>query len=105
MTEDNALCGEAPKFDQGKLPMDLIPPEAMTALAGVLQFGAAKYGRRAWERGITRGRIVAALLRHCVAWMSGQTHDPDSGLPHSHHMLCNCAMLVTYEARGLGVKG
>lgn len=104
MTADNAMCEDAPKFDFGKLPMDLIPPEAMTALAGVLQFGADRYGRRAWEKGIARGRIMAALLRHCACWMSGQSLDPDSGLPHSHHILCNAAFLVTYEARGLGGK-
>lgn len=93
---------EARKDDAAKLRMDLIPPEALFALAAVLTHGADKYGERNWERGMDRGRIVAALLRHLTAWMAGEDADPDSGMRHSAHVLTNAAFLVAHEARGIG---
>jgi len=93
---------EGRKSDQGKRRMDLIPPEAMEALADVLTMGAAKYDARNWEKGFAWGRSVAALLRHLFAWMRGENKDPESGLSHLAHVLCNAAFLVTFEVRGIG---
>src|SRR5690606_95094 len=39
---------EGRKDDSDKLRMDLIPPEAMEALAVILGFGARKYAERNW---------------------------------------------------------
>ena len=93
---------EARKDDAAKPRMDLIPPEALFAMADVLTHGAERYGDRNWERGMDRGRIVAALLRHLTAWMAGEDTDPDSGMPHSWHVLTNAAFLVAHEVRGIG---
>ena len=92
----------ATKQDGGKLRLDLVPPEAMTAMGRVLTFGAAKYAARNWEQGMSWGRIVAALLRHLFAWIGGEDKDPESGFSHLDHVICNAAFLVTYEARGVG---
>ena len=92
----------ATKQDGGKLRLDLVPPEAMTAMGRVLTFGAAKYAARNWEHGMSWGRIVAALLRHLFAWVGGEDKDPESGFSHLDHVICNAAFLVTYEARGVG---
>lgn len=93
---------DARKDDNGKPRMDLIPPEALVALGAVLRHGADTYGDRNWEAGLAWGRISAALLRHMTAWMAGENTDPDSGLPHSAHVLTNAAFLVAHEARGIG---
>lgn len=93
---------EARKDDAAKPRMDLIPPEALAALGEVLAHGAAKYGDRNWEAGLDWGRINAALLRHLTAWMAGERIDPDSGMPHSWHVLTNAAFLVAHEVRGIG---
>lgn len=87
------------KNDQDKLRMDLIPPEAMEELAKVLTMGAKKYDDRNWEKGISWGRVMGACLRHIVAWTKGESMDPESGLSHLSHALCNLAFLVTYEQR------
>ena len=92
----------ATKQDGGKLRLDLVPPEAMTAMGRVLTFGAAKYAARDWEHGMSWGRIVAALLRHLFAWVGGEDKDPESGFSHLDHVICNAAFLVAYEARGVG---
>jgi len=88
------------KHDDGKLRMDLIPPEALESMAEVLTYGAKKYADRNWEQGIDTGRVLAALLRHLTAHMRGEVKDPESGISHLRHVLCNAAFLVTLEARG-----
>ena len=93
---------DARKDDSGKLRIDLIPPEAIDALAAVLTSGAVRYGERNWEGGITWGRCFAAMMRHAWAWWRGEGKDPDSGLSHMAHVLCNAAFLVTFEARMVG---
>ena len=92
---------EGTKHDQGKLRLDLIPPEVERALGEILTFGAEKYADRNWEKGINYNRVYGALRRHLLAWLSGEINDPESGKPHLWHALCCLAFLVTYEARGM----
>jgi len=93
---------EARKDDQEKLQVDLVPPEAVEAMAAVLTDGAQRYGARNWEAGTRWGRFYAALQRHMLAWWAGEDTDPDSGRPHLWHALCCVAFLTTYEIRGVG---
>ena len=85
---------EGMKFDTGKLRYSLIPPETTTALAEVLTFGAAKYAPNNWQL-VENGqeRYLDALYRHLEAYRSGEYLDPESGLPHLNHVLCNAAFL------------
>lgn len=99
---DGRMEVEGVKFDAGKLRMDLLPPDAMEALARILTDGAAKYGDRNWEKGMKWSRPHAALLRHLLAWWGGQDADPESGHSHLWHVLTNAAFLVSYEMRGIG---
>jgi hypothetical protein len=68
----------------------------------VLTHGAAKYGDRNYELGMSWGRVFSALGRHAWAFWRGQDIDPDSGMPHTWHVLACAAFLVTYEARKIG---
>ena len=81
------------KHDSGKLRMDLLPPEAIRAMAQVLTYGAAKYAPNNW-RGVSIERYEAAMLRHWLAWKEGERLDAESGLPHLAHVLCNAAFLT-----------
>lgn len=85
------------RFNKGKLPMHLIPPSAIKALAGVLEYGATKYSERNWESGAEYSVPYSSLMRHLVAFWEGENLDPESGLPHTHHIIMNAAMLVEYE--------
>jgi len=85
------------KDDQGKLRYDLIPPEALHALASVLTMGADKYGDHNWRGGMKYSRLVGAMQRHLNAWMLGDIEDTESGYSHMWHVLCNAAFLVSYE--------
>lgn len=95
--------GEGHKADAEKPRLDLIPPELLFALGDVLAFGAQKYGERNWEKGMSWGRIFAALMRHMWAWLRGDKADAETGFSHLHHAACCIAFLVAYEARGIGV--
>ena len=76
------------KDDSEKPRMDLFSSIALTGLAEVLSFGSHKYEAHNWRRGIAWGRLLAALLRHTLAFMGGEDVDPESGLPHVDHMAC-----------------
>jgi hypothetical protein len=87
------------KDDTGKLPLDLLAFDALEGTASVLQFGAAKYAPRNWEKGIAYSRVFAALMRHMWWWWKGQDKDPETGLNHLHHAACCIMFLQAYTIR------
>ena len=86
------------KYDENKLRYDLIPPIAMRELAKILTYGCKKYTADSWQQ-VTpfESRYTAALFRHIEAWRMGETLDPESGLHHLSHALCNVAFLLWKE--------
>lgn len=84
------------KNDQGKVRLDLYPPEALIGTSEVLTFGALKYAANNFRLGILYSRVFAALLRHLLAWWMGEELDPESGKPHLDHAGCCIAFLQTY---------
>jgi hypothetical protein len=90
------------KDDHAKKRTDLLPPDALMAVAEVLTVGAERYGVRNWELGMGWGRVCAALLRHVFAWMGGQEHDPETGLLHLAHAACCVLFLLSYQMREIG---
>lgn len=93
---------EGLRYNEGKLPYDLIPTEAEEGLARVLAHGAKKYSPRNWEKGMDWSIPYGALRRHLSAWWNGEELDKESGLSHLSHILCNTAFLIVYEQRGVG---
>ena len=96
------MSDEAVKHDGDKFPLELIAPEMLSALGGVLQFGANKYGARNWEKGMAWHRPFGALMRHMWAWWGGQDKDPETGYSHLAHAACCIAFLISYERRAIG---
>lgn len=83
-----------------KVPLDLNPPEAIEAMALAFQDGANKYGAHDWElNGFDTNERLAAIMRHALALLSGQSHAPDSGLHHGAHLLADAAMIYTQYVR------
>jgi hypothetical protein len=85
------------KFDREKLRMDLIPVSAIEGLASVLTYGADKYADRNWEKGISWSRAFGATMRHMWSWYKGENIDPESGMPHLWHAMCNVAFLIEFS--------
>lgn len=90
------------KHDSHKPRMDLLPPEMLVGISQVLTYGANKYSANNWANGAEWGRYYGAMMRHMVAWWSGEDFDDESGLSHLHHAGCCLAFLMAYENRGLG---
>ncbi len=88
--------------DEGKEALDLIPPEIMFALGKALEVGARKYDKRNWEKGMDWSRVFGSLSRHLWKFWGGEDIDEETGLPHTHLILCNAAFLCTYYVRKIG---
>ncbi len=71
----------------------MIPEDALIGMAEAFGFGARKYDRFNYRKGIEYSRITDSLRRHTLAFLQGEDIDPESGLHHTKHMLANVAML------------
>lgn len=93
MSKENWTTGQ--KFDTDKPMVDLLDVEWLLGTAQVLTFGAKKYDKHNWRKGISYTRLIAAALRHLFAIMRGEDVDAESGLKHVHHLSC-CIMFLSY---------
>lgn len=90
----------AQKEVEGKLRMDLIPPEVEKAYAEVLTFGASKYDDRNWQKGIPYMSCVAPLKRHLNSWLLKEDINAESGFNHVKHILFWAAALTYFVENG-----
>ncbi|MNN73166.1 hypothetical protein D3C81_1892570 [compost metagenome] len=67
---------------------------ALAGMAGVLEFGAQKYNRGNWHKGLPHADICDSMLRHISAYLSGEDIDPESGKPHVDHIFTNAMFLA-----------
>lgn len=58
-------------------------------------FGAQKYSAHNWKGGLKYTEICESMQRHMNSFQEGEDVDPESGLPHIGHILCN-AMFLSY---------
>lgn len=84
------------KHDQGKPPISLIPRYALEEEAKVMGYGLEKYGRDNWRKGWDWSRCSDAILRHMIAFNSGEDLDPETGISHLAHIRCNAAFLLEF---------
>ena len=87
---------EGLKFDTKKTMHELVPPFAQEQYAKVLTFGAQKYAPHNWEKGIEWSRIIGACKRHLLAIERGEDYDPETGLLHSAHLMCEAGFLTEF---------
>lgn len=93
----------ASRYNAGKPPLHLLPPDALVMVARVLEFGAEKYSPRGWEKGeLSWSDCCRAILAHTWRVLGGQWLDPESGCPHVAHIACNALFVCAMAARGIG---
>lgn len=85
-----------------KPPLDLLPASALIAQAEVLAYGAKKYDRHNWRKGMEYSRLIAAALRHITAFNDGEDLDPETESSHLAHALCCLSFLIEYQKKGIG---
>jgi hypothetical protein len=94
------------RYDNGKPRYDLIPPEAIEALAILYTQGSKKYSERNWEEGMNWCRCFSSMMRHSWKWLRGEDYDYDEKTnTKTHHMISvawNAFALYTYCVRFIG---
>lgn len=98
------------KYDAGKVPLDLVDARAVMELARVLDFGAQKYtrivdgvlvsGRNNWRKGLEYSRLIGAIERHTSAIKMREDVDPETGLLHAAHLMCEVMFLLHFQIKG-----
>ena len=99
---------QAARYNEGKpsLSMPFEARRAMIGAARVLQYGATKYERNNWKKGLPTTQIADSLLRHLAAYLAGEDLDAESGERHVDHITVNALFLaefagdITFDDRG-----
>jgi len=89
--------GSAARYNGNKPDYSLIPLCTLEDEARVWEHGREKYAAWNWAKGMPWSAVFASLQRHMAAWQRGEANDPESGLPHLAHAMCNLRMLALYE--------
>lgn len=84
---------KALRYNHNKPKYSLLDLKSMEPGVRVLEFGANKYSRDNWKKGMPISEILDSMLRHVAAIQSGEWLDPESGLPHIGHIQCNALFL------------
>lgn len=88
---------EAIKNDAGKERFDLLPHGPLFELARVYTMGAGKYGDYNWAKGMSYGRIFAAMMRHAWKFWRGESHDAEDGQHHLSSVAWCAFTLMHYD--------
>lgn len=89
--------GSGARYNGGKPDFSLIPLSTLEDEARVWGYGKQKYAAWNWAKGMAWSVPLACALRHLAAWQRGEDVDPESGLPHLAHVMCNIRMLTLYS--------
>jgi len=90
------------KYDEGKVPLNLLDADFLFGTASVLEFGAKKYAPYNWAEGMAWSRVFGALMRHMWKWWRGEEVDEETGISHLYHASCCLMFLSHYQAYGVG---
>ena len=92
-----------PKHGAGhrKAQMHSIPPIAIILEGEVMRGGGAKYGEFNWaEAGVVASVYYDAMMRHLLAWYTGEDNDPEDNISHLAHVRACCAILLDCQHIG-----
>lgn len=88
-----------------KLPLDLLPVEAVEEITKVLEFGTRKYAAWSWidnPEYTDWMKCMASCMRHIFSWIKGEDIDPESGCSHLAHAACRLIFLMEFKNRKVG---
>ena len=85
------------RYNTQKRQWSLVDFAALTQMVQVLEFGARKYDVDNWRKGLSYRQCMESCLRHLIAFLEGEDIDPESGLNHLGHAMCNIMFLMSFE--------
>lgn len=85
--------GLAERKNSGKPQLSMIDLKCLEPCAKVLEYGANKYARNNWKKGMPMSQLLDSLLRHIGDLQAGLTHDLESGELIIGHIQCNALFL------------
>lgn len=91
---------KASKNDSKKPDLSLIPYVALIKEAEALMVGEKKYGRYNYTKGHKASQLIAALMRHTLAWYQGEENDPEDGQHHLGAARACLSMLLRQQELG-----
>jgi hypothetical protein len=83
----------ADRKNEGKIQWSLVDYESLEPMVKALEFGANKYSRDNWKKGLPHSSIIDSTMRHITAIQKGENVDPESGICHIGHAMCNLMFL------------
>ena len=89
---------QALRYNQGKTQWSLVDFDSLEGLVHVLEYGAKKYNKDNWKKGMPVTQVSESLMRHLFAFLRGEDIDPESGCRHISHVMCN-TMFLEYILR------
>lgn len=79
-----------------------LDPASLLVLGEVAGMGTVKYERYNFLRGYAWSLSFDAMMRHALAFWSGEDVDPESGMPHMAHVAWHGLTMVAFLLHGLG---
>ena len=86
------------KETKGKLRWTLIPLLSLKEVVKVLEYGATKYSADNWQK-VEKEKYKEALWRHWIAYQEGETYDPETGLHHVAHLVCDGLFIIWFDLK------
>jgi hypothetical protein len=81
---------------KGAVPGYEYQVDDLVQASAVFEYGARKYEAWNWAKGMPWSVPLNCALRHMAAIALGEEKDPESGLLHWGHVVCNLVMLDWY---------
>lgn len=94
--DTDKVLKEGLRYNTGKLRFGLLSIPALWEIVKVLEFGAKKYAAWNWTKGLSWADCYNSFQRHANAWYMGEDNDPETGLSHMAHILCNAMFLMHF---------
>lgn len=91
---------KALRYNQGKPKWSLVHFRSLEPMIKVLMYGADKYARDNWKKGLDKQEILDSMQRHLAALIDGQDIDPESQEHHIGHIMCNCMFYSYFNVIG-----
>lgn len=89
--------GESKRYNAGKIQTREIDPNFILALGEVLTKSRVKYEHYNWQKPTKFSTPYESLMRHLLAFQSGEDIDKETGCSHLAHCATNIMFLMYHD--------